>query len=196
MLQLLADFFVAALTAIALENVVFARGLGPFHLGESAPQDLVVFGALVTGITTLSSVLCWAVDTLLKPFGLPLYVRSIAFLLCICILYFGIYAGLAKKAPGLLAQYQGELSRAAFNSAAFGALLVAASERYSLGGWIGFGLGSGIGYTGALLLLYIAQEQFQMMDIPKVFRGLPILLVYIGIISLSIYGLIGHQLPA
>ena len=27
------------------------------------------------------------------------------------------------------------------------------------------------------------------------FRGLPILLVYIGIISLSIYGLIGHQLP-
>ena len=110
MLQLLADFFVAALTAIALENVVFARGLGPFHLGESAPQDLVVFGALVTGITTLSSVLCWAVDTLLKPFGLPLYVRSIAFLLCICILYFGSYAGLAKKAPGLLAQYQGGLS--------------------------------------------------------------------------------------
>lgn len=97
MLQLLADFFVAALTAIALENVVFARGLGPFHLGESAPQDLVVFGALVTGITTLSSVLCWAVDTLLKPFGLPLYVRSIAFLLCICILYFGSYAGLAKR---------------------------------------------------------------------------------------------------
>ena len=76
MLQLLADFFVAALTAIALENVVFARGLGPFHLGESAPQDLVVFGALVTGITTLSSVLCWAVDTLLKPFGLPLYVST------------------------------------------------------------------------------------------------------------------------
>lgn len=101
-----------------------------------------------------------------------------------------------QKGAGLLAQYQGELSRAAFNSAAFGALLVAASERYSLGGWIGFGLGSGIGYTGALLLLYIAQEQFQMMDIPKVFRGLPILLVYIGIISLSIYGLIGHQLPA
>ncbi len=196
MLQLFADFFVAMLTAIALENVVFARGLGPFHQGEYTPDNLVVFGVLVTCVTTLSSVLCWAVDALLKPFGLPLYVRSIAFLLSICILYFGSYAGLAQKAPDLLAKYQAELSRAAFNSAAFGALLVAASERYSLGGWVGFGLGSGIGYIGALLLLYIAQEQFQMMDIPKVFRGLPILLVYIGIISLSIYGLIGHQLPA
>lgn len=195
MLQLLADFFVVALTAIALENVVFARSLGPFCLGEE-PKDLLIFGVLVTGITTVSSVLCWALDLVLRPFSLPLYVRSIAFLLAVCILYFGSYSGLKKKAPELLAQYEGELTRAAFNSTVFGVLLVAASERYSLGGWLGFGLGAGIGYTGALLLLYMAQEQFQLMDIPKVFKGLPILLLYIGILSLSIYGLIGHQLPA
>ena len=66
-----------------------------------------MFGALVTGITTLSSVLCWAVDTLLKTLRAAPVCRSIAFLLCICILYFGSYAGLAKRRRVSLAQYQG-----------------------------------------------------------------------------------------
>ena len=195
MLQLIVDFFVVSLTALALENAVFARGFGPFQMGRQ-PKQIAVFGVLVTGITTAASVLCWGLDRLMRPFGLPLYVRSIAFLLALCILYFGAYYGMQKKVPAFLQEYGQELSRAAFNSAAFGALLVAASYRYDLGGWIGFGFGSGAGYTAALLMLYMAQEQFQMMDIPKTFKGLPILLVYIGIISLSIDGLIGHQLPA
>ena len=33
-------------------------------------------------------------------------------------------------------------------------------------------------------------------NIPKAFRGLPAELVYVGLISLSLYGLVGHQLAA
>ena len=33
-----------------------------------------------------------------------------------------------------------------------------------------------------------------MSKVPRAFRGLPILLIYIGILSLALYGLLGHPL--
>ena len=83
----------------------------------------------------------------------------------------------------------------AFNCAVLGALLLSTNEMRSAAGMIGFGLGSGIGFTMAAYLMSIAFDKLNSEKIPKAFRGFPIAMIYIGILSLAFYGLVGHELP-
>ena len=57
----------------------------------------------------------------------------------------------------------------------------------------GFGFGSGLGYVLAVLLVTEARHRLRSKAIPETFRGLPITLVYIGVLALAIYGFTGHS---
>ncbi len=46
----------------------------------------------------------------------------------------------------------------------------------------------------AVALVRGAQERLQSEAVPATFRGLPITLLYIGILALAIYGFTGHML--
>ncbi|MEG1448442.1 MAG: hypothetical protein RSC41_03840 [Oscillospiraceae bacterium] len=48
----------------------------------------------------------------------------------------------------------------------------------------------------ALLVILSAKTRLSYSNIPKIMKGLPILLIYIGLLSLGIFGLFGHPLPA
>ena len=41
---------------------------------------------------------------------------------------------------------------------------------------------------------YLCYAALDFCDIPKAFRGAPILFIYLGLISLALFGLVGHQL--
>ena len=82
---------------------------------------------------------------------------------------------------------------AALNSGVLGTVLVERTQTFTLGQSLGFGLGSGIGYVLAVLLVTEARHRLRSKAIPKAFRGLPITLVYIGVLALAIYGFTGHS---
>ena len=82
---------------------------------------------------------------------------------------------------------------AALNSGVLGTVLVERTQSFTLGQSLGFGLGSGIGYVLAVLLVTEARHRLRSKAIPKAFRGLPITLVYIGVMALAIYGFTGHS---
>jgi len=67
------------------------------------------------------------------------------------------------------------------------------TQSFTLGQSLGFGLGSGLGYVLAVLLVTEARHRLRSRAIPKAFRGLPITLVYIGVLALAIYGFTGHS---
>ena len=54
-------------------------------------------------------------------------------------------------------------------------------------------LTGGVGYLLAVLLVTEAQHRLRSKAIPSAFRGLPITLVYIGVLALAIYGFTGHS---
>jgi len=56
---------------------------------------------------------------------------------------------------------------------------------------VSFGFGSGVGYLVAVLGVDEGRRRLRSKDIPHIFRGLPSVLIYIGILSLAIYGLVG-----
>ena len=84
---------------------------------------------------------------------------------------------------------------ACFNTAVIGAALIAVQGILTFTHVLGFAVGSAIGFSIALFLVEEGQRVLSLRQIPKAFRGLPITLLYIGILSLAFYGLIGHQLP-
>ena len=65
----------------------------------------------------------------------------------------------------------------------------------SLAQSLGYGLGTGIGFTAALCLVDEAKHQLKRCAVPSSFRGMPVLFLYLGLVSLAIYGLTGHPLP-
>ena len=78
-------------------------------------------------------------------------------------------------------------------SGVLGTVLVERTQTFTLGESLGFGLGSGLGYVLAVLLVTEARHRLRSKAIPKAFRGLPITLVYIGVLALAIYGFTGHS---
>ena len=60
--------------------------------------------------------------------------------------------------------------------------------------WPRLELGSAVGYAAALVLVSEGQRKIQNRNVPASFRGLPVTLVYIGVLALAIYGLTGHTL--
>ena len=113
-------------------------------------------------------------------------------MLCSVVAFFVVLLIVALLGGKIAAKdYVELLPMATFNCCVLGTLLVAASQNYNLLQSIGFGFGSGVGYLVAVLVVDEGRRRLRSKDIPHIFRGLPSVLIYIGILSLAIYGLVG-----
>ena len=116
------------------------------------------------------------------------YIASIA---VVCVLEHAVL-WLAKGLPHRSALLR-IVPLAGLNSCVLGTVLVERTQSFTLGQSLGFGLGSGLGYVLAVLLVTEARHRLRSKAIPEAFRGLPITLVYIGVLALAIYGFTGHS---
>lgn len=196
-LNVISNFILMAISAILFENVIFTRALGSSRMIFEIKniKDSFVVGAILTIITTLSCVLSYPINYFLYSSPIYLYLRPIVFLTCIIIIYAGIMFLLYKKYPKLFEHLKVSIEYCAFNCIVLGTVFTVTSQKFTFFETLGFGLGVGIGFMLAIFLIYIGRKRLELCNIPKVFRGLPILLIYIGIVSLAVYGLIGHGLP-
>ena len=84
------------------------------------------------------------------------------------------------------------LPMATFNTCILGTLLIGTTRHFDLLQTMGFALGSGVGYVLAVLVVREGARKLDNEDVPATFRGLPVTLLYIGILALAIYGFTGH----
>ncbi|WP_312644077.1 Rnf-Nqr domain containing protein [Hydrogenoanaerobacterium sp.] len=196
-MRFFAEFFTLAMTAIFLENVVFSRALGASRMLNILKQgkNLLGFGALLTVMTTLASAATYFINGLLKETELKFYYRPFFFVLAITIIYIGIYLGMKQFLPALHTKLGATLTFATFNCALLGSVFLSADQNFNLAKTLGFGFGSGLGFTIATLLVYEGKRRLTLSEVPKSFRGFPITLMYLGMVALAMYGLVGHQLP-
>ena len=130
---------------------------------------------------------------LLAPLPNRAQLRPVVYLACIAaVCLFELVVLKLAKGPR-----SGQLIRilpiAAMNSGVLGTVLVERTQSFTLEQSIGFGLGSGLGYLLAVMLVTEAQNRLRSRAIPEAFRGLPITLIYIGVLALAIYGFTGHS---
>ncbi len=195
-LHLVGVAFGYAVLAIFAQNAVFTRGLGVSRLVQLVGDERTSswWFALMLCITQmLVAPLAFYAGRFLAPLPNRAQLRPLMYLACIAVVcLFELLVLKAAKGPR-----SGQLIRilplAAVNSGVLGTVLVERTQSFTLEQSIGFGLGSGLGYLLAVMLVTEAQNRLRSKAIPEAFRGLPITLIYIGVLALAIYGFTGHS---
>lgn len=201
MIKTLLSFLLYAVIALAAQNAVFTRAFGVsrlLRLVDSGELALTKFSLMLAAMQLLVAPLAFFANRIMAGVALRNALRPLVFVLCTAVAYFVIlllvglvgYRIQAKNAKDYLAVLPG----AAFNCCVIGTLLLTATGGYTLLQTMAFGLGSAVGYAIALLIVSEGQRKIQNRNVPSTFRGLPVTLIYIGVIALAIYGFTGHTL--
>jgi len=184
----------AALLAILLQNSIFERALGTNIMiyASRKKEHVVGFSLVITYTTTLSSVIAWVLDINLSDFEHIGILIPLLYILVISVIYILSLVLVWRFFPKLFRKIKAYVHLSVFNCSVLGALFLNTRFGGDLTAYIGFGIGTGLGFFFAGYLLYIAHPRLNSDLVPAAFRGLPITLVYIGIISLAMYAFVGY----
>lgn len=191
--------------AIFAENVILARALGVTRLMKLVPDHKAQVWDLclpLIWVMTLSAPLGWAAHNLLFPWlrsCLPAWLpisalRPVVYLTCGVAAMAVTWLGAGPAGPAKCSQScRSQLSLATCSTVMLGTLLISSNQNYTLEQSIAFGLGSGLGYTFIVFIVREASGRLSSKAVPAIFQGLPSSMIYIGVLSLAIYALVGHS---
>ena len=196
-LQALASFFVYAVVAVFAQNAVFTRALGVSRvvkLVDDGTVDTVMFGSLLCAVQLISAPLGYFASGWISQLPYRDYIRPLVFLGCAAVAFFVVllFSVVIFRVDGAR-RAVAVLPMATFNTCILGTLFISTIQSFSLVQTMGFALGSGVGYVLAVQVVTEGQRKLQSDAVPATFRGLPITLLYIGILALAIYGFTGHM---
>lgn len=183
-----------AMVSVFTQNAIFDRAFGANVVIYASRKDTHVAGFTVgmTAMTTVASIVSYFFDGLVLPLKYGYLFMPLIYLGIIGLLYmFGLFL-LWKFFHDTFRRVKKFAHLAIFNCAVIGALFLNSSYGSDLAGYIGYGFGTGIGFFLACFMLNIAHDRLDSEKIPRVFKGYPIMLIYIGIVSLAFNVLVGY----
>jgi len=187
--ELLAIF----ISAILINNFVlhYFLGICPF-LGVSKKIDSAVsMGLAVTFVMTVTAIASWIINHwILLPFNLE-YLQIVSFILIIASLVQLVEMFIRKSSPPLYQALGIYLPLITTNCAIMGLALLAALKNYNFVETVIFGVGSGVGFTLAIVLMAGIREQLDLADVPEPLKGAGIALIVAGIMALGFFGFSG-----
>lgn len=193
----LGTFVVFAVSATFAQNAIFSRALGVsrlLKLVEDSSRDTILFAVLLCSIQVISGFLSFFANRLLAVLSFRAAVRPLALVLCGAVAFFVVLAVVVfgvkpQNSKNVIAV----LPTATFNAAVMGTMLLCINQSFTLLQTIAFSFGSAWGYLLAMLLVNEGQRKLRSRAVPTAFKGLPITLLYIGILALAFYGFTGHR---
>jgi len=181
------------ISAILINNFVlhYFLGICPF-LGVSKKIDSAFsMGVAVTFVMTITAVITWVINQwILLPNNLE-YLQIVSFILVIASLVQLVEMFIRKVSPPLYQAMGIYLPLITTNCAIMGLALLAALKNYSFVETVVFGVGSGIGFTLAIILMAGIREQLDLSDVPEPLKGAGIALIVAGIMALAFLGFSG-----
>ena len=188
----------AAIIAVFVQNSILERALGANVLiyASRKKEHVIGFFVAITYITTASSPFVWILDTYLGNSEFYHLIMPLLYILIIGIIYVMTLVLIWRFAPKLFSSLKKYVHLSVFNCSVVGALFLCSYQGSDIFTYIGYGLGTGIGFLLASYLLYIASERLNSPLVPDSFRGFPIMLVYVGILSLALYAFTGYTTSA
>ncbi len=124
---------------------------------------------------------------LLIPLGLErLELISFVFVITLAVLLGELF--LKKIRPALHEKIARLTPLTLANSAGLGVALLNVQQAHGLAGSLFFGLGSGTGFGLVMVTAAAMQQRLEGADVPQPFRGVSILLITFGIVSMAFMG--------
>lgn len=187
------EYLLIFISAIFVNNIILSQFLGicPF-LGVSKKIDTALgMGAAVAFVLTLATVVTWLVQTyVLNVFGLQ-YLQTLAFILIIAALVQMVEIILKKVSPALYQALGIFLPLITTNCAVLGVAILVIQKDFNLFESIVYAFSTAVGFALALTIFAGIREQLELVDIPKGMRGMAIVLVTAGLLSLAFMGFSG-----
>lgn len=192
------DMISAAFYAILVQNLVFSGGYGASEAVRMAskPKKLASTAAMIVYFSTVTAVVCRALDFLPWVAQKNQSIHFLIFALVLISVYFitgALIYFILKPSKRLMTK----LGIAAINTLVLAIPLI--NYRSAANFWesIGTGFGSGIAFVIASLLISVGFTRIaHNKHIPPVFRGTPVLFIYVAMLSLTFMGISGSNVFA
>jgi len=185
------DLLLLFLSAIIVNNVVLSRFLGicPFLGVSKRVETSVGMGMAVTFVITMASAISYAVYKLiLDPMNIE-YLSTITFILVIASLVQFVEMVIQKTSPSLYQALGVFLPLITTNCAVLGVAVSNMTNNYSLIQSLVAGVGTSLGFTLAIVLMAGIRERIEYNNVPKPFKGYPIVLLTAGLMAIAIFRL-------
>ena len=179
------NILLLAIGAALVNNVILSQFLGlcPFLGVSKSVNTATGMGAAVVFVMTIASFVTSVVYYgILRRFGLE-YLNTIVFILVIAALVQFVEMFLKKKVKSLYESLGVYLPLITTNCAVLG---IALSNVQS-----GYGCGSAVEFTIAIVILAGIRERLEHSPIPEAFKGTPIVLITSGLMAIAFFGFSG-----
>lgn len=189
----MSNLILIIVTTALVNNVVLSQFLGICaFLGVSKKIDTSLsMGAAVTVVITIAAAVTNILYNLvLAPFDLD-YLKTIVFILVIAALVQMVEMFLKKTSPAIYQALGIFLPLITTNCAVLGVSLTNVQDGFNFLESVIAGIGTGIGFTIAIVLLASLRERINESDIPAPFRGAPIVLLSAALMAIAFMGFSG-----
>ncbi|GAB6138399.1 electron transport complex subunit RsxA [Halanaerobaculum tunisiense] len=187
------ELFLIFLTASVTNNFILAQFLGicPFLGVSKEIPTAFSMGLATTFVMTTSAICVWTINTfILVPLGLE-YMKYVAFILVISSFVQLTEMAVKKISPPLYKALGIFLPLITTNCAILGLALQIPINDYNFIQSTIFGLGAGVGFTLAIVLMAGMREKLEFANVPRPLQGAPITLLIAGMMAMAFMGFSG-----
>ena len=184
------------ITTALVSNIVLSQFLGIcsfLGVSKSIKNSAALGVAVIFVITLASAVASLLYDFLMVPLHLE-YLTTIIFILVIAALVQVVEMFLKKTAPAIYKALGIYLPLITTNCAVLGVALTNVQDSYDFIHSVTAGFGTAVGYTIAIIVLAGIRERINESDLPKPFRGAPVVLLAAALMSIAFMGFSGLSL--
>jgi electron transport complex protein RnfA len=176
-----------------INNFVFSRYLGLcIFFGVTKRMETAVgMSFTFTGVMLIGAAINWAIyNYVMTPLNIG-FLKIVIFIGVIAAFVQAADTIMKKVTPALYYKLGIYLALITTNCIILAVPLINAGENYGLFESMALALGSGAGFSLALIIMASIREKLELADIPKSFQGLPISFIVTGLIALAFLGFSG-----
>jgi Na+-translocating ferredoxin:NAD+ oxidoreductase subunit A len=185
------DLMWILISAMVVNNFTLALFLGlcPFMGVSARVATALRMGAANIFVLVITSVTAWFLNTFILA-SAP-YLRLISFIVVIASLVQIVEMTVKKVSPALFRELGIFLPLITTNCAILGMAIFQTNRGYGFLQGLFFAVGAGLGLTLALVLMASIREQSELSAVPAMAKGMGMVLIVAGTLSLAFMGFAG-----
>lgn len=187
----IAGALLPAFIAVFVENIVFSRAIGVSSLILIAKNRkyLMGFTVCIMYFSAFSGILAYIVKAIAGNNEYIYIYQPLLFLALLGLFYVVSLLSVWRLFHKLYKKIRRYIHLSTFNGAILGIMYINYQSGETLTDYIIRGAGLGLGFLLALYLTSVVYDRLFSDDAPYIFRGYPLLLIYLGILGMALYGL-------
>ncbi|MGN1418660.1 MAG: Rnf-Nqr domain containing protein [Acutalibacteraceae bacterium] len=190
------NMLIAALYAMLFQNLVFTAAYGVSESIKIAkrPKHFVMCAFSVGFYSVTVSLVCRALEQISVISNLPIAFHYVLYILVLAVIYLvsGYLCVHALKADK---KFMNSLGMCAFNSLVLSVPVLDFKANYTVLQSVATGVGATLAFVLAVLLINAGIRHIEKSkNIPTVFKGTPVLLIYISLLCLALSCFSGQSL--